>query len=566
MTATLIQPARARRSGRPPADGPAGATPAAPRRRRTLRDLRVTTKILAVVAVATVVTGAVTVVGTVGATHLDATVEKLYTHDVAATAAAADLKSEFALANYDAISSALAPDPEAKARMRQSADAGLGDVLTRAQELLNDHASPEQRVHLHRLLADVAAYRQLLPRIDALVDAGRQEQASALGEGELEDLQKSITGSIDQVIELQRQGSLASKERAEAVSVTVRGAVVAVALVGTVAAVVVGVWVARRVSRRLNVVRSVAEALASGDLTVSTAIADRDEIGQMAVAVDKALVNLRGLVGEVAGAARVVASAADELAASGAQMSAGSEETSAQAGVAAAAAEQVSQNVRGVAVGAEEMGASIRAIAHNAEEAARVAAHATDVAARTSARVAKLGTSSQEIGEVVRLITTVAEQTNLLALNASIEAARAGEAGKGFAVVAGEVKDLAQQTARAMEGIARRVEAIQADTDGTVAAIEEISSIVNQINDYQMTHRLRRGAADRHHQRDGPRRHGGGHRGRRDRRQRLDHGPGGGHEQPDRRAHGHRGGGAGAHVGGPARPRPPVPRLIAAWR
>jgi methyl-accepting chemotaxis protein len=147
----------------------------------------------------------------------------------------------------------------------------------------------------------------------------------------------------------------------------------------------------------------------------------------------------------------------------------------------------VSQNVRTVATGAEEMGASIRAIAHNAAEAVRVAAHATEVAVMTNHRVAKLGTSSREIGDVVKVITSIAEQTNLLALNASIEAARAGEAGKGFAVVAGEVKELAKQTTRAMDGIAHRVQVIQADTDGTITAIDEISSIVEQINDYQMT-------------------------------------------------------------------------------
>ena len=101
--------------------------------------------------------------------------------------------------------------------------------------------------------------------------------------------------------------------------------------------------------------------------------------------------------------------------------------------------------------------------------------------------MAKLGESSPEIGNVVKVITSIAEQTNLLALNATIEAARAGEAGKGFAVVANEVKELAQETAKATEDIARRVQAIQGDTTAAVAAIGEISTIIAQINDQQTT-------------------------------------------------------------------------------
>jgi len=116
-----------------------------------------------------------------------------------------------------------------------------------------------------------------------------------------------------------------------------------------------------------------------------------------------------------------------------------------------------------------------------------VAANAVGVADSTNQTVSKLGDSSAEIGNVVKVITSIAEQTNLLALNATIEAARAGEAGKGFAVVASEVKDLAQETAKATEDIARRVAAIQSDTESAVVAISEIGGIIARISDYQTT-------------------------------------------------------------------------------
>ena len=49
------------------------------------------------------------------------------------------------------------------------------------------------------------------------------------------------------------------------------------------------------------------------------------------------------------------------------------------------------------------------------------------------------------------------------------------------------MKELAQETAKATEDIARRVLAIQGDTTAAVAAIEEISTIVAQISDRQTT-------------------------------------------------------------------------------
>jgi methyl-accepting chemotaxis protein len=168
-------------------------------------------------------------------------------------------------------------------------------------------------------------------------------------------------------------------------------------------------------------------------------------------------------------------------------MSVNAEETSAQAGMVSAAGEQVSKNVQTVAAGTEEMSASIKEIAKNASDAARVAAQAVQVAETTNTTIAKLGASSVEIGNVIKVITSIAEQTNLLALNATIEAARAGEAGKGFAVVANEVKELAKQTAEATEDISRKIGTIQNDTQGAVTAVEQISEIINQINDIANT-------------------------------------------------------------------------------
>ncbi len=90
--------------------------------------------------------------------------------------------------------------------------------------------------------------------------------------------------------------------------------------------------------------------------------------------------------------------------------------------------------------------------------------------------------AAQKIGEVVNLISDIAEQTNLLALNATIEAARAGEAGKGFAVVASEVKNLANQTAKATEEIGTQFAEMQSVTDDAVGAIRTIAETIGEIN------------------------------------------------------------------------------------
>ena len=390
---------------------------------------------------------------------------------------------------------------------------------TRAGELEVDGFTslvrPNPEEQLEELAEDVATPRALVAELKALGLSGEAsvqvEQIATAYDGYIAGMEEFVAAAIDdqraqlgRFEEVQAANDVTDEAVGTAVEVftaavdaqtalvedritQVRTLAVVACGLGLAVLVAVGVSVQRSIVPPLHKAMKVLAAVADGDLTPRVNSTGTCEVAQLSRSLDTALDNVGAVVTAVAGSAQTLAAASEELASVANVIAASAEETSAQSNVVAAAAEQVSRNVQTVATGSEEMGASIREIAHNTNEAARVAGEAAAVAESTNATVSKLGESSTEIGNVVKVITSIAEQTNLLALNATIEAARAGEAGKGFVVVANEVKELAQEMARATKDISRRVEAIQTDTTGAVTAIGEVTSVIARINDFQAT-------------------------------------------------------------------------------
>lgn len=158
-----------------------------------------------------------------------------------------------------------------------------------------------------------------------------------------------------------------------------------------------------------------------------------------------------------------------------------------ESGSAMNAATETSAGVQTLAAAAEELASSTLEISNSMAKSRSMAEQAQNQAEIADQATQKMSDAARQMNGIVELIRSIAGQINLLALNATIEAARAGDAGRGFAVVATEVKNLANQAARATDQISSEIDSMQSISNDVVTALGGIRSSISSVRDYVLT-------------------------------------------------------------------------------
>jgi len=381
-------------------------------------------------------------------------------------------------------------------------------------------AVDERRAEFDGLLAasglDAASRTEITGLMDTYVRDFKAYAANHLAiEAKVEALSEIYARLVPRIDEI-RAVAATGVASAEADMIATRSTVSMIFTASAVAtlglAIVLGFLIGRGIARPVLQITGVTERLAEGDTSVDVPrAAGHRELGAMARAVEVFRENaIRKLELEADQARRQeqaarerremterltsefdrsVGAAVSQIMATSRQlietsdvMAATSGDVDARAGSVAVVSEQTAGNVHTVAAATEEMSASIDEISGRVAGAATSTRQAAEDVASTARQMETLAGMADRIGQVVSMISEIAAQTNLLALNATIESARAGEAGKGFAVVAGEVKALANETAKATDGISSLVSEIQAETRRASASIDGVGRVIEDLD------------------------------------------------------------------------------------